>query len=50
MENKDKIANIVEGNKDLLSMLYLPYLIDMEAEDRVKSLENGNFRFDKAWA
>jgi hypothetical protein len=50
MENKDKIANIVEGNKNLLSELYLPILIDMEAEDRVKSLENGNFRFDKDWA
>lgn len=50
MENKNKIANIVEGNKDLLSELYLPILIDMEAEDRVKSLKNGNFLFDREWA
>ena len=47
MENPNKIANLVEGSFKELTDLYLPLLLEMQAEEKhpaVKLMDDGKIR------
>jgi hypothetical protein len=50
MENPDKVKNVVQGSLQLLSELYLPVLLQMQAEPNspISFKDNGGVRMHRS--
>lgn len=48
MENANKVKNIVEGNKEQLSALYLPKALELQEEGMCRITNDGNIKISMA--